>query len=289
MQQQRSLHQLRPARQCPSHERSVGGFLAFDVDRAGFRLQRLDGTRGDSHRGTVTAAMKVSTIVRAMMMVTVTITTTVKMSSAPMLLTTSTGADKLAMILGDPLRGRAFRSNRPAGDFHCNPCRLRSLRSLRAPLARRLAALTAVAGPAPSSHRSTASVARPSCPPRDGAMRRARHCPRLARPRRLRRQRASPRLVAAALRASPVSASPSTGARTAPCSRVRTSADSAADATADVLRTTPCSTRCTSRRSSAAVAPTSRCRRRRFPEHRCCRFGRPDRPGRPRFSHPTHR
>ena len=62
-----------------------------------------------------------------MMMVTVTISTTVKMSSAPMVLTMSIGADEPAMIPGDPLRGRAFRSNRPAGDFHCNPCRLRSL------------------------------------------------------------------------------------------------------------------------------------------------------------------
>ena len=41
-----------------------------------------------------------------------------------MLLTMSTDAAEPAMILGDPLRGRAFRSNRPAGDFHCNPCRL---------------------------------------------------------------------------------------------------------------------------------------------------------------------
>ena len=31
----------------------------------------------------------------------------------------------------------------------------------------------------------------------------------------------------------------------------------------------------------------SRAPRRRFPEHRCCRFGRPDRPGRPWVSHPT--
>ena len=73
-------------------------------------------------------------------------------------------------------------------------------------------------------------------------------------------------LVAAALRAPPVSTSPFTGSRTAPCSRVRTSADTAAGATADVLRTTPCSSRCTSRRSSAAAAPMSRCRRPRFPE-----------------------
>ena len=65
----------------------------------------------------------------------------------------------------------------------------------------------------------------------------------------------------------------------APCSRVRTSADSATDACLPVLRTTPCSTRCTSRRSSAAAAPMSRRRRRRFPELRCCSIGRPDRRG----------
>ena len=52
-------------------------------------------------------------------------------------------ADHEAMDLGDPLRGRALRSNRAARDFHCNPCRLRALRALRTPFARRLAALTA--------------------------------------------------------------------------------------------------------------------------------------------------
>ena len=129
---------------------------------------------------------------------------------------------------------------------------------------------------------STHASSRRRCAPTSSA-------PRLARPRRLRRRRASRRPVAAARPASPMSASPSTGARTAPCSRVRTSADSAAGATAHVPSTTPCSTRCTPARSSAAVAPMSRCRRRRFPELQCSRFGRPDRPGRPRFSHPTHR
>ena len=46
-------------------------------------------------------------------------------------------ADHEAMDLGDPLRGRALRSNRAARNFHCNPCRLRALRlpgaSLRSP------------------------------------------------------------------------------------------------------------------------------------------------------------
>ena len=172
------------------------------------------------------------------------------------------------MRLGASLRDRAtlpspLRGLDPSGGY---PSRLRSLRSLRAPLARRLAALAAVAGPPPSRQGPTASLARPPRPPRAGAARRARRAARLARPGRLRRLRASPRLVTAALRASPVPASPFTSSRTAPCSRVRTSADSAAGACLPVLRTTPCSSRCTSRRSSAAAAPTSRCRRRRFPE-----------------------
>ena len=124
--------------------------------------------------------------------------------------------------------------------------------------------------------------------------------------------RASPRLAAAALRAPPVSASPSTGSRTtrrlagsarvrapaertrtslrtAPCSRVRTGADTAARTALAVLRTSPCSIRCTSRRSSAAAASPCRSRRRRFPESRCWPIGRPGPPGRPWFSHPTHR
>ena len=66
----------------------------------------------------------------------------------------------------------------------------------------------------------------------------------------------------------------------APCSASRR---------AVVPRTTPCSNRCTSRRSIAAAAPMNRRRRRRFPELRCCRLAVPDRPGRPWFSHLTHR
>ncbi len=148
--------------------------------------------------------------------------------------------------------------------------------SLRAPLARRLTALTAVAGPTPSSSSSTASVARPPYAPRDGAARPARRSARLARSGRL---RASPRTVAAALRASPVPASPRTALRTTPCSRVRTSADTSARASGSVLRTTACGSGRTAARSRAAAAPLSRVPRRRFPKPRCCRFGRPDRRG----------
>ena len=64
-------------------------------------------------------------------------------------------ADHGAMDLGDPLRGRALRSNRAARDFHCNPCRLRALCALRTPFARRLAALTAApVSCSRSAHRS---------------------------------------------------------------------------------------------------------------------------------------
>lgn len=71
---------------------------------------------------TATASAKatmVATITSAVWMV--------RMAPAPMLLAMGTVAADPAMSLGDPLRGRAFRSNRPAGDFHCNPCRLREL------------------------------------------------------------------------------------------------------------------------------------------------------------------
>ena len=155
--------------------------------------------------------------------------------------------------LGASLRDRAtlpspLRGLGPSGGY---PSRLRSLRSLRAPLARRLAALAAVAGPTrPVLHSTAPSTALP-CPPRDGAARRARHGARLDRPGRLRRLRASPRLAAAALRAPPVSASPSTGSRTARCSRVRTNADTTAIASGSVLRTTACG----SVRTAPAHAP----------------------------------
>ena len=170
--------------------------------------------------------------------------------------------------LGASLRDRAtlpspLRGLGPSGGY---PSRLRSLRSLRAPLARRLAALPAVAGPPPSPSSSTASVTRPPRSPRAGAARRARRSARLARPGRLRRQRASPRLVTAALRASPVPASPSTGSRTASCRRVRTSADTSARASGSVLRTTACGSGRTAARSRAAAAPLRRVPRRRFPK-----------------------
>ena len=179
-----------------------------------------------------------------------------------------TGVPDGSVSLGASLRDRAtlpspLRGLGPSGGY---PSRLRSLRSLRAPLARRLAALPAVAGPPPSRQGPTASLARPPRSPRAGAARRARRSARLARPGRLRRLRASPRLVTAALRASPVPASPSTGSRTASCTRVRTGADTSARTSGSVLRTTACGPGRTARRSRAAAASLRRVPRRRFPE-----------------------
>ena len=82
---------------------------------------------------------------------------TVPMSVNPMVQTVmvltvpkmDTGSPMHTMSLGASLRDRAtlpspLRGLDPSGGY---PSRLRSLRSLRAPLARRLAALTAAAGP----------------------------------------------------------------------------------------------------------------------------------------------
>ena len=192
-----------------------------------------------------------------------------------------TGVPDGKVSLGASLRDRAtlpspLRSLGPSGGY---PSRLRSLRSLRAPLARRPAALPAVAGPPLLSSSSTASVARPPYAPRVGVARRARRSARLARPGRLRQLRAAPRTVAAALRASPVPASPRTALRTAPCTTGRTSAGSSAIAFGSVPRTTACGSARTARRSFAAAAPSRRVLRRRFPEPRCPNSGRPDRTG----------
>ena len=108
------------------------------------------------------------------------------------------------MRLGASLRDRAtlpspLRGLDPSGGY---PSRLRSLRSLRAPLARRLAALTAAAGPTRSRQGSTASSAPPPRPPRAGAARPARRgstpCGRRCR-LRLAPARAPPGAVLAAL------------------------------------------------------------------------------------------
>ena len=223
------------------------------------------------------------------------------------------------MRLGASLRDRAtlpspLRGLGPSGGY---PSRLRSLRSLRAPLARRLAALTAVAGPARSRRGSTASSAGPPRSPRAGAARRARRgtSPRSPSPAApaagLDSARrgctpclagagcASHRLRHCAVHEPPSPVSPlvrallrsatRTSLRTAPCSGARTGAGTSASASGSVLRTTACGSRRTARRSRAAAAPLRGLRPRRFPRRSCSALAVPDRPGRPWFSHPTHR
>ena len=149
------------------------------------------------------------------MMVSMLLTMTVPMMA--------TGAGIHATRLGDPLRGRALRCNLrfapisaaiPVASVRFAHCALRLPGgSLRSP---------PCAAPTRSWLCSTAPAASPPCPSRHGAARRARRGTRFARPgrlRRLRRLRVSPRLVAVALRAAPVPASPCTKLRTAPCGR----------------------------------------------------------------------
>ena len=161
-------------------------------------------------------------------------------------------------------------------DFRCNPSRLRSLRSLRAPLARQLAALAAAC----RTDTFAATFDRIACVTAVSSSRR-RSAPRSSRRLVVRRR--------CRLRRPP--ARPPPGASPAPLVRALLRSERApcsASRRAVVPRTTPCSIRCTSRRSIAAPAPMNRLRRRRFPELRCCRLAVLDRPGRPWFSHPTH-
>ena len=90
--------------------------------------------------------------------------------------------------------GASLRGLVPSGGY---PSRLRSLCSLRGPLARRFAALTAACLSAAAAPCSGALVLPPPSPPRAGAERRARRRLRLACPCRLRRPRPAPRLGAA--------------------------------------------------------------------------------------------
>ena len=179
-------------------------------------------------------------------------------------------------MLGTPTLPSPLRGLGPSGGY---PSRLRSLRSLRAPLARRLAALAAVAGPTPSRRASTASSAGPPRSPRAGATRRASSVtsPRSPWP-------AAPAAGIASARrgCTPCVAGAGFAAhRAPPCSRARTSADTSARASGSVLRTTACGSRRTDRHSIAVAAPLRRLRRRRFPLRSCRSIGRPDRPGRP--------
>ena len=97
-----------------------------------------------------------------------------------------TRAGLLTIRLGEPLRGRAFRSNlRFAPISTAIPLASVRVRSLRAPLAGQ---------PDTPCRRSRHRARHPLRSPRAGASRSARRGPRLARPGRLRRLRASPRL-----------------------------------------------------------------------------------------------
>ena len=103
-------------------------------------------------------------------------TTVVSVVVHTLLLKMVTGSGMLTLRLGASLRDRAtlpspLRGLGPSGGY---PSRLRSLRSLRAPLARRFAALTAVAATTRSCQDSPALPQSPPCTPRAGAARHAR-------------------------------------------------------------------------------------------------------------------
>ena len=202
--------------------------------------------------------------------------------------------------LSSPLRGLA-----PSGGY---PSRLRSLRSLRAPLARRLASLTAACRTAAASAAfdGSARITAALSSRRRFAQHSSQTSPRspwpaapaagiaTARPGAPMRRRApaSPRTglrTARFTRAGAPAERARTSLRTAPCSRARTRADTSARASGSVLRTTACGSVRTARHSIAVTAPLRRVPRRRFPHRSYRRFGRPDRPGRPWVPHPTHR
>ena len=115
------------------------------------------------------------------------------------LLTMASVSSIRVLIPGASLRDRATLPSPlpglvPSGGY---PSRLHSLRSLRGPLARRFASLTAACLAAAAAPCSGALVLPPPSPPRAGAVRRARQRLRLACPCRLRRPRPAPRLGAA--------------------------------------------------------------------------------------------
>ncbi len=229
-----------------------------------------------------------------------------KMDTSAVSHTTNLGASlRDRATLSSPLRGLD-----PSGGY---PSRLRSLRSLRAPLARRLAdalrrvldrrrraAFDYLVGTTAASssrrrfaQRSSQTSPRspsPAAPaagiasglgPRAPVRRRVPAPPRTGS-RTTRRSARRTRAGAPAERAR-------TSLRTAPCSSARTSAGTTATASGSVLRTTACGSRRTDRHSIAVAAPLRRLRRRRFPRRSCRTLAVPDRPGRPWVSHPTHR
>ena len=184
--------------------------------------------------------------------------------------------DSTLRTTGKPRSGAASAASRAARAWRAD--------TVRTPAAAKTARSV---GPAPSRHSPTASAAPPPRASRAGAARRACQGPRLARPGRLRRLRASP----SARRGSTscVAGDGFAAHRARPCTGVRTCADTSAPASVSVLRTTASGSGRIARRSRAASAPLRRLRRRRLPQRWFCRFGCPDRLGRPWVSHPTHR
>ena len=148
---------------------------------------------------------------------------------------------------GDPIRGRALR---------CNPCRLHSLRSFRASLGRRLAALTAVC-PTADANATFTGVVRPVAAEVS--------CSRFAH-----------RSSHFVLRRCRLRLAPGCAPRPALVSaRVRTLSPPPPAACCARLA---CGSRRTARHSLAVAAPLRRLRRLRFPLRWFSRFGRPDRP-----------
>ena len=220
-----------------------------------------------------------------------------------------TRAESHTMRLGASLRDRAtlpspLRGLDPSGGY---PSRLRSLRSLRAPLARRLAdahrrcrsdtvgaAFDTIVGTtaafssrrrfAPRSSQSSPRSPWPASPAAgiaSGSVRRH------AVPRRCRLRRPPARAPRDAPPGAPVSPLVRALLRSvrAHCSAPRRAVVFTQVRTFPPALPPPCCARpraapaALPARSSAAAAPTSRPRRRRFPELRCCSIGRPDRRG----------
>ena len=156
-----------------------------------------------------------------------------------------TGAGHRTTGLGEPLRGRAFRSNLRFAPI-----------STAIPLASVRSAHCALRLPDNRTRRADMPDTAPDI--------------RFVLLAPARRAALVAACASVALRASPVPASPSTGLRIASGTGARTGADSRADASVvasgSVLRTTACGSCRTDRHSIAVAAPLRRLRRRRFPE-----------------------
>ena len=201
------------------------------------------------------------------------------------------GVPNGSMSLGASLRDRAtlpspLRGLGPSGGY---PSRLRSLRSLRAPLAaaarcahRRCRPGTVAARFHRIVRRTAVVSSRRRCTPRSSPC--SPRSPWPAAPAAgiaSARRRGTPCLAGAGFAGH---RAPHRATQSCPheCGHFRPSLRQRAAHDCPRLRPRR-------RPLTAAAAPLRRVPRRRFPELRCCRFGRPDRPGRPWVSHPTHR